>query len=120
MNENALWKYNCLDCVYTREVGEELAQIVKVLQLEKVEETQQRLFYPVLTAMVRGVRIRPEVKGQLALDIQEELSHREAFLYNALGHSINPGSSKQMQALFYEDLKQQVIFKRVVSGGKSP
>jgi len=57
--------------------------------LSQVDEIQQRLFWPVLAAMLRGVRIRPEIKAQMALDIQEELSHREAFLYNVLGHGIN-------------------------------
>ena len=74
---------------------------------------------PVLTAMLRGVRIRPEAKAQMAMDIQEELSHREAFLFNALGHSINPSSPKQMQALFYEDLRQPVIYKRTVLNGQT-
>jgi hypothetical protein len=50
--------------------------------------------------------------------IQEELSHREAFLFNVLGHSINPASPKQMQTLFYEDLNQAPILKRVNIQGR--
>lgn len=117
--EEQRWTYNLQDCVYTREVGEVLLQTAEAMKLGEIDKHQQKLFYPVLTAMIRGVHIRPEIKGQMAMDIQEELSHREAFLYNALGHTINPGSSKQMQALFYEDLKQPVIYKRVVVGGKT-
>ena len=117
--EDALWAYNCRDCVYTREVGEVLTQVAEVMHLSAVDAGQQELFYPVLRAMLRGVYVRPDVKNKMALDIQEELSKREAFLFNVLGHSINPGSPKQMQALFYEDLRQQPIMKRVIVDGRT-
>jgi len=115
--EEQRWAYNITDCVYTRETGEVLKQIIEAMGLQQVEATQQELFYPVLKAMLKGVRIRKDVKNQMAMDIQEELSHRQAFLYNVLGHEINPSSPKQMQALFYDDLKQPVIYKRSVVGG---
>jgi len=111
--EEKRWTYNLQDCVYTREVGEALTQAAAVMGLSEVDKHQQALFYPVLHAMLRGVRVRPEIKRQMALDIQEELSHREAFLFNVLGHGINPRSSPQMQALFYEDLQQKPVLKRV-------
>ena len=115
--EEQRWRYNLQDCVYTRESGEVLAQASAVMGLSQVDAWQQELFYPVLRAMLRGVAIRTKVKEQMAMDIQEELSHREAFLFNALGHGINPRSSQQMQALFYDDLRQPVIYKRTVVGG---
>ncbi len=117
--EEQRWTYNLQDCVYTREAGEVLQQTAEAMKLKEVDAAQQRLFAPVLAAMIRGVRILPEVKNQMAMDIQEELSHREAFLYNVLGHTINPASPKQMQTLFYDDLKQPVIYKRVVAGGRT-
>ncbi len=119
MSDDALWAYNCRDCVYTREVGEVLTDVAVSMKVSEVDSWQQKLFAPVLRAMIRGVRIRPEVKAQMALDIQEELSHREAFLYNILGHTINPSSPKQMTTLFYEDLKQPPILKRTVVGGRT-
>ena len=115
--EEQRWRYNLQDCIYTREVGETLTKASAAMGLSKVDEWQQELFYPVLTAMLRGVRVRPEIIREMAMDIQEELSHREAFLFNVLGHSINPRSSPQMQALFYDDLKQPVIYKRTVVAG---
>lgn len=119
MSDDALWHYNCLDTVYTREVGEVLRITAEAMKLAHVDDAQQRLFRPVLAAMIKGVRIRPEVKNQMALDIQEELSKREAFLHNILGHSINPSSPKQMQVLLYEDLKQPIIYKRTVVQGQT-
>jgi len=117
--EDQRWRYNLQDCVYTREVGEVLTESLKAMGLSQVDAWQQELFWPVLKAMLRGVRVRPEIKNQMALDIQEELSHREAFLYNVLGHTINPRSPTQMQALFYDDLKQPPILKRTVIQGKT-
>lgn len=112
--EEQRWKYNIDDCFYTREVGEVLTQSLEAMGLSAVDEGQQKLFWPVLRAMTIGVYIRPDVKNQMALDVQEELSHREAFLYRVLGHGINPRSSKQMQLLFYDDLKQPPILKRSI------
>lgn len=118
--EEKRWAYNCQDCVYTREAGEVLTTTLATMNLTAVDAQQQRLFYPVLKAMLRGVRIRHEVKAQMALDIEEELSKRQTFLYSALGHSINPRSSKQMQTLFYEDLKQPPVLKRNFKGQMRP
>jgi len=111
--EEQRWRYNLQDCVYTREVGEVLTHSAQAMGLAEVDARQQELFYPVLHAMLRGVRVREEVKGRMALDVQEELSKREAFLYNVLGHTINERSSPQMQTLFYQDLQQAPILKRV-------
>jgi len=116
--EDQRWRYNLQDCVYTREVGENLAEVVQVMGLTEVERCQQRMFWPVLRAMLQGVKVSSERRAQMAMAIQEELSAREAFLYQLLGHSINPASPKQMQALFYEDLGQQPILKRVVVAGR--
>lgn len=116
--EERRWIYNLQDCVYTREVGEVLGDVAQRMGLAAVDAQQQELFYPVLSAMLRGVRVRPEIKAQMAQDIQEELSHREAFLFKVLGHFINPASPKQMQALFYEDLRQAPILKRTMVEGR--
>lgn len=111
--EEKRWAYNCQDCVYTRTVGEALTDTAAALGLAGVDAQQQALFYPVLHAMLRGVRIIPERRDVMAREIQEELSSRQAFLSSVLGHTINTNSSPQMQALFYEDLKQAPVLKRV-------
>lgn len=117
--EEQRWTYNLQDCVYTREAGEVLQSVAESMKLKDVDSHQQKLFYPVLAAMIKGVRILHDKKNQMAMDIQEELSHREAFLHQVLGHTINPASPKQMQALFYDDLNQPVIYKRVVVAGRT-
>ena len=117
--EERRWIYNCQDCVYTRVVGETLLAAAESMGLTEVDVAQQRLFYPVLRAMRHGVKINLKHKSEMSMDIQEELSHREAFLVSVLGHTINPNSSKQMQALFYEDLQQKPIMKRKLVDGRT-
>ncbi len=118
-SEADLWKYNCRDCLYTREVGEAELRIAKEMGLEAVHQFQQDMFWPVLYAMLRGVLIRKEAREALTIEIQEQLSHREAFLYSVLGHTVNPRSSVQMQKLFYEDMNQPPIMTRAKKGQPS-
>lgn len=110
------WTYNCDDCTYTRIVGEVEQETVKRLGLEKVHEFQQAMFWPVLRAMTRGVLINESNAAQLADEVQGQISLRESFLLDILGVSVNIDSSKQMQALFYQDLQQQVIMSRAKKG----
>ena len=115
-NEEGLWAYNCLDCTYTREVGEVELAAVDSMGLEEVHAFQQALFEPVLMAMLRGVRIDLAARKELIFELQEELSKREAFFETVLGHSLNPRSALQMKKLFYNDLQQPEIKTRAKKG----
>jgi DNA polymerase-1 len=55
--------------------------------------------------MQRGVAIDKKLRGTMALELQEEMSSREEYFRSVLGHPLNPKSPKQMQELFYNDLK---------------
>lgn len=110
------WAYNCDDCVYTREIGEVEAQVVEKMGLKEVHDFQQKLFWPVLKAMNRGVRIIEGNATDLAVEIQEQISIRESFLFQVVGHPININSSQQLQAFFYTDLQQRVIMSKAKKG----
>ena len=110
------WEYNCLDCIYTREVGEVEAETITKLGLQPVHDFQQAMFWPVLQAMLRGVRIIEENAKALADEIQEQISIREQFLSDALGYTLNIDSPKQMMALFYDDLQQPIVMTRAKKG----
>lgn len=116
MGEDELWNYNCVDCVRTREVGEVELDIIEKFGLQEVEAFQQRLFWPVLEAMKRGVAIDNKVRGQMAGELMEEISKREQWFIDVLGHPLNPGSNPQMTKLFYEDLQQPAIWSRPKKG----
>ncbi len=117
--EEEHWIYNATDCVITRECGEVLLETTRKMGLEGVDAFQQSLFHPVLQAMIRGVRVRQDIRNQLTMECQEELSLRESFVQKVLGHGLNPGSSPQMTKLFYEDLKQPPNWKRKAIGPSS-
>lgn len=115
------WIYNCKDCVHTREVGEaELNMLDRFEptwpQVRQVHAFQQAMFWPVLWAMKRGIRVDTKARSDLADEVQGQISLREAFLYDMLGMQVNINSSQQMQALFYKDLAQPVIMSRKKKG----
>lgn len=110
------WYYNCEDCVYTRECGEVEFKVAKQMGLEEVHAFQQRMFYPVLKAMTRGIRPDLEAREALAREIAEQIEARKAFLLEVLGHPININSPKQLCALFYEDLGLKPIMSRAKKG----
>jgi DNA polymerase len=112
LGEDQLWYYNCEDCVYTDEVGRVELDLAKKMGLEKVHEFQQAMFWPVLQAMQRGVRIDLERRNQLTKEVTAEIDRRRQFLLDLLGYPLNPASPKQMHALFYEDLAQPAIMTR--------
>ncbi len=108
MGEDSLWTYNCEDCVRTQECSDVEEKIVKQMGLADVDAAQQEMFWPVLRAMQLGVRIDHKARSKMADELLEEMFKREEWFTYVLGHTINPRSPKQMQALFYDDLKMPV------------
>ena len=117
--EEERWAYNCEDCVRTEECALAEKDVIIKLGLQNPDSMQQAMFYPVLSAMIQGVRIDLQARNEMAMELMEELSKREAYFQQVLGHSLNPSSPKQMMQLFYDDLKLPVILKRG-SGGSRP
>lgn len=113
---DAHWRYNCEDCVRTFEVAEVERGIITQLGLSEPEAAQQAMFYPVLAAMTRGVRIDIAARSKMASELFEEMQKREQYLIDVLGHTLNPRSFPQMSKLFYTDLAQKVIIKRGKKG----
>lgn len=118
VGEDQLWVYNCKDAVITYEVDEEIQKNVDSMGLRGPHDFQQLMFYPVLDAMIAGVRIDKTKRSSFASELQEEMSAREQWFKDVLGHPLNPRSPQQMQKLFYEDCKQAVIYKRTPAGPK--
>jgi DNA polymerase-1 len=112
MGEDQFWTYNCKDAVATYEIDDVQLQLCKDMDLESPFNFQQSLFHPVLETMLRGVRVDQKKRGDFAMELSSESASRKQYLQSVLGHPINVKSSKQMQALFYDDLKQKVIRKK--------
>ena len=116
MDEDRLWHYNCLDTVYTLECAERILGAAKSLGLLHIHTAQQRMFWPVLAAMQKGVRIDQKRRGELVLEVQEAIALREQFITDVAGFPLNYDSPKQMHAFFYADLKLPVQMTRAAKG----
>jgi len=112
VGEDQLWEYNCVDCVRTYEVDDVVSASVESLGLGAVNAFQQNQFHCTLTTMNRGIRLDPRARDAMAVELLQEAEEKQAWLERVLGHSINIKSPQQLQALFYEDLKQPIIFNR--------
>ena len=107
LGEEVLWKYNCLDCVYTYEIEDSLQNALNVTGLSPQYQEQLGLFTPVLTSMLRGVRIIPEKREEFSREVLERIKKRERDLEFVFGHPVNPRSPKQLDKLLYKDLKMK-------------
>lgn len=110
--EDQLWTYNCQDAVITYEVDEVEQRNIDAMGLRPVHDFQQKLFWPVLATMNRGIRCDHTRRSQFAMTLMEEIAKREQWLIDVLGHPVNIRSPKQMQELFYGSLGQKPIFNR--------
>ncbi|MGH7745307.1 MAG: DNA polymerase, partial [Candidatus Dormibacteria bacterium] len=93
----------------------ELANL-KTMGMEAVDVEQQKMFWPILEAMKRGVKIDTKRRAAFAEELMMEMEKREEFFIDILGHAFNPRSPTQMAKLFYEDLNQPVIHRRGKKG----
>ena len=116
VGEDQLWAYNCEDCVRTREVGEASLSAIATMGLEEVEAFQQSMFWPVLQAMQRGVRIDKEERKWMDKKMETELAKRKDYFKFVLGHELNVNSAPQMQKLFYADFGLKPIMSRAKKG----
>jgi DNA polymerase I-like protein with 3'-5' exonuclease and polymerase domains len=114
--EEERWAYNCEDCVRTLEIAEVEQGIIAKMGLDSPHALQQAILYPVLDAMIKGVRVDKSLREEMRKELEAEAKKREEYFLTVLGHKLNPKSPKQMMKLFYEDLKQPVIMKRGTKG----
>lgn len=110
--EDQLWSYNCQDAVITFEVDIVEQANVDAMKLREVHDFQQRLFWPVLHSMNRGLRVDHARRASFASTLFEEISVREAWITSVLGEPLNIKSPKQMQELFYGQLGQKPVIGR--------
>lgn len=111
-DEDQYWGYNCKDAVITYEVDEVIQRNTDAMNLRAVHDFQQKLFWPVLRTMNRGVRPNTALRSEFAMHLMDEIAAREQWIIDVVGHPLNTRSPKQMQEFFYGDLKQRPCFDR--------
>lgn len=112
VGEDQLWTYNCKDAVITFEVDDAQQPAIDQMGLREVHDFQQRLFWPVLETMNRGLRVDTSRRGEFAMTLMDEIASREAWLNDIIGRPVNIKSPKQMKELFYDEFAQKGIFNR--------
>jgi len=111
-DEDRYWTYNCEDCVRTYEADEVLQTVVDKMGLRGPHDFQQKLFYPVLRTMVRGVRIDKARQTAMRARLNHHAKECIQAIEQMVGWPLNPKSPKQMQKFFYEELGLPVQKKR--------
>jgi len=112
VGEAQLWTYNCEDACRTFEISVKHEKTLAKLGLEAQNAAQQAMFWPVLQAMQRGVRIDTSARSDIAMELIEEIAKRELWIEKILGHPLNPRSQKQMLELFYGDFNLRPTINR--------
>lgn len=111
-NVEQRWTYCCKDCCATFEVYEAVKALAVSLGQEEQVAFENSLFDVFFSLELRGVwqsrEKRKEAQKMLAPQIQER-QRRLAYIFS---HDINPRTSKQMKALFYDDLHMRPIYDR--------
>lgn len=110
--EEQYWSYNCKDAVITYEVDDSQLRALDAMKLAPVNAFQQRLFWPVLETMNRGIRYDTKTRSSFAMNLMDEIAKRDQWLIDVLGAPVNIKSPKQMAELFYVTLAQKPVFNR--------
>ncbi len=114
-DERAYWRYNCEDCVRTAEchnvlIGE--GGVVDRLRLREQYRFLMSLFGPVLKMMFRGIRYDVAEARRQREWLAAEAAATRKWLNTATGCDLNPDSTPQMRALFYDDLRLPALRNR--------
>ena len=109
------WEYNCLDCIYTKEIKDAIYPLV-FERSEKFQEFynfQQNDVLPALVQIMnRGIRIDLEKKKQLLDELSKLLKHIEEQVNLILGMEINLKSSVQIKTLFKDFLNVKPLIDK--------
>lgn len=115
-DEDKHWRYNCEDCVRTFEADANLQVCVDKMGLRYAHDFQMSLFKPVLSMMVRGVKVDREYQLVLVKMLEALSVEVLADIEYIVGYPLNPRSPVQMKNLFYEEMNQPKQLKRTPNG----
>ena len=106
LDQEALRRYNCLDCLYTLQVAEALYGIVHARQLYNQLSTQMGLFAPVLRMELRGLPVDQAERWRMSQAALKTIDARLKYLRELFGHGVDPWATRQggrLHRLFGQD-----------------
>lgn len=105
-NWEQIWFYNCEDCARTFEVYERQKESLVARNLvPQFEFLQNRVFRLIRKAMFRGVRVDLARKERMLAELNVVIAHASNKVNYLATRSLNIDSPKQLQDLFYRELK---------------
>ena len=106
IGEKQYWTYNCKDACITYEIWDEIEASIKAKgpKFEAHAAFQQKLFFPVLRMMNRGIALDTPQREGLRRELVEAGLNRQDQLNYLVGHELNPQSPVQLSKFFYNDL----------------
>lgn len=103
---DVLWKYNCLDTVVTYECAMEIRKEAEEFgTLSFYTQNSHQLIKPLIQLQRRGVKIDLEMRKKIDESLSKDEERLRTRLEQAVGHPLNPNSSKQMKEFLYEELR---------------
>ena len=114
-NDQDLWHYNCLDCVYTFEVYEKQVAALGAASLTPQMDFQMKTFENLMGMMLRGVKVNEGNKMALLGEIEALIRRFHEEVEYLTGRKLTGDkafSPKQLAGFFYTDLKLQTIHNR--------
>lgn len=97
------WTYNAKDCCITWQLIDPLQKTIDSYGLQSIFDKQMALIPPVMSMMLRGVRVDTKQLGEVSTDIEAKMGEVMHYITTALGHDLNPRSNPQMKTLCYTD-----------------
>jgi len=102
---DVLWKYNCLDTVVTWECAMEIVKELKEFKTwDFYRKHSHKLIKPLIGMQRTGVKIDLKKRAQIDENLSKDLTDMEVKLEKAVGHPLNPSSSKQMVEFLYTEM----------------
>lgn len=107
-DETNLWKYNCVDVVYTFEIAMKQRKLLEAANLGAQYDERMAHARNVLNTMLRGIRINHKVRGELHMQLLETQARYEERLQYLIPHEGKGSpwyrSPKRFQEVLYEEL----------------
>jgi uracil-DNA glycosylase len=116
VEDELIWKYNCLDCCYTFEVYEKQQAALEKLKLTDQMAFQMRTFENLMGMMLRGVKVDTKQKFETLEELNVLIDSLHEDVKYLVGHSLTGEkgdfSSKQMADFFYKEMKFPPIYNK--------
>lgn len=119
-NLESLWTYNCVDCVRTLEIRDELAELIKTKNLTEQYAFQMEQWYMAVEMMNRGMAIDEKARFQMKMELTNAMNEITTYLKAIVPKSMLSEKSKvewyrspsQQKDLFYDRLQLKTQLNR--------